>query len=325
MNTIVGHETQLRYLKRLTCTGRIPHSLLFTGPEGIGKYTTARYFAQALVCESEQKPCNVCPKCLLFTQNRLMDVIELGTGGSPVKVGQPDEPGTVRHLVSRLSERSFSGGFVVLIKGIGKINESGQNVLLKTIEEPGKGTHIIMTASSRSSVLQTIRSRSVMLDFFPLNYDQICSVLQLHPEHNSSEEAAIIASGGSVSLAEKLIEGDLILKVLDAAAELCTALQRKTFLHLNEKMFDNEFKKIPVIQVFIHLFRYMLYVTANREVRYNALLEKLYIDDITLLHSLIKLLLQTDKEQLFNINIKNSLKSAVYTLIEGNNNGIYMY
>lgn len=325
MNQITGHTTQLLHLKSLRESGRVPHSLLFTGPDGIGKYTTARYFAKSMLCTSEHPPCGTCAKCQAFEAHRLMDVIELGNGVDAVKVGKPDEPGTVRHLIARLSERSVSGGFIVIINGMERINESGQNILLKTVEEPGENTRIIMTAPSKSSVLQTIRSRSVLLDFFPLSCEQICEILDIEPESNSAEEAAIIASGGSVSLAAALMEDELILQILETAAALASSIKHRTALFFDDRAFEALAKTLPLIDVLIHLFRYMLHVVVNNQLKYNVLLEKLYIDDISSLHSLIKLLLQIKKETRFSVNIKNAVKSAAYTMQKGSNDGIYMY
>lgn len=319
MKQVIGHESQLSWLHKLLSSGRVPHSLLFTGPDGIGKYTAALHFGQSLVCEAQiaSRPCGECPRCRLFTQHRLMDVIELAGDDAAVKVGQPDEPGTVRHLVSRLTEKSVSGGYVVLIKGMERINESGQNVLLKTIEEPGEGTHIIMTAPSKSSVLQTIRSRSVQLGFFPLRSAQIQKILAINPQRHSLEEASVIASGGSVTLAKKLLADGSIEQILNLAAEMKHSIEEETGFRVENVMPEKELKELPVIPVLINCFRYITRVIIKNDIRYNRYMEKLYIDDIQTLHSLIKCLLQVQKDQRFNVNSRNALKSTVYTIIEG--------
>lgn len=47
----IGNEKVVGALRRMLEAERVPHALLFTGPRGVGKYTLARMFAQALNCE----------------------------------------------------------------------------------------------------------------------------------------------------------------------------------------------------------------------------------------------------------------------------------
>ena len=49
---IVGQPSAVAVLRRMLSTGRVPHALIFHGPQGIGKATTARAFAAALLCEA---------------------------------------------------------------------------------------------------------------------------------------------------------------------------------------------------------------------------------------------------------------------------------
>ena len=47
---IVGQNEPKRRLLRLLTADRLPHALLFTGPQGIGKCRTAEALAGALLC-----------------------------------------------------------------------------------------------------------------------------------------------------------------------------------------------------------------------------------------------------------------------------------
>ena len=48
---IRGHRPLLELLERAVAHGTLPHSLIFAGPEGVGKRLTATALAQALNCE----------------------------------------------------------------------------------------------------------------------------------------------------------------------------------------------------------------------------------------------------------------------------------
>ena len=121
MNTagIIGHERQLRVLSLLVKNKNTPHSMLFSGKSGIGKRLIARRFLAALFCTAGNPPCGSCPSCLQAGRAATHpDIIELAPDekGS-ITIGDVDrsEPGTVRWLISRLSKKSVSGKYGVLI------------------------------------------------------------------------------------------------------------------------------------------------------------------------------------------------------------------
>jgi DNA polymerase-3 subunit gamma/tau len=47
---VVGQDAITRTLRNALASGRIAHAYLFAGPRGIGKTTTARLLARALLC-----------------------------------------------------------------------------------------------------------------------------------------------------------------------------------------------------------------------------------------------------------------------------------
>ena len=76
---VVGQDAITRTLKNALASGRIAHAYLFAGPRGIGKTTTARLLARALLCtqRSGPEPCGKCPVCLEGAAGTLVDVIEI--------------------------------------------------------------------------------------------------------------------------------------------------------------------------------------------------------------------------------------------------------
>ena len=62
---IPGHEKEKTALAAAADSGRVPHAILLSGPEGIGKLALARAFAQYLHCENRSggDSCGVCPSC----------------------------------------------------------------------------------------------------------------------------------------------------------------------------------------------------------------------------------------------------------------------
>ena len=64
LDEIFGHERIVERLRRALESERLPHALLFHGPDGVGKGTLARALAGALLCErGGADACGTCHAC----------------------------------------------------------------------------------------------------------------------------------------------------------------------------------------------------------------------------------------------------------------------
>lgn len=156
---LAAAETMLR--------GGFPHAVLLVGPPSIGKTTLALDIVAALLCgdpDPAARPCRLCRACRLVAGDRHPDLHRLGPGGAGDQVKleatpQDPRPG-VRDLVADLALSSVEGGpRVALVERAHRMNEDAQNALLKTLEEPAPGVHLILCADDEDRLLPTIRSR----------------------------------------------------------------------------------------------------------------------------------------------------------------------
>ncbi|MEM7306875.1 MAG: DNA polymerase III subunit delta' [Planctomycetota bacterium] len=171
----LAHGAVLNGLWRAAAERRLPHALLFEGPSGVGKFLSARRLVLGLLCAGGPgDPCGSCGPC-----KRLLSGDWRGNHPD-VHVLDPLAEETEIIRVSRIAERdggeesaeaflglrAMEGGWrVVLIREAHRMNPAAQNALLKTLEEPGADTLLVLETHRVELLLETIRSRCVRVRF----------------------------------------------------------------------------------------------------------------------------------------------------------------
>jgi len=208
--SVVGHGPIVALLRQAVRRGRLPQSLLFAGPEGVGKRTVAVALAQAVNCPRRQDgdACGVCPTCERIAAGRHSDVTYLDKGDeASIKIDA-----LRARVLSVIGYRPFEAERrVFIVDPADDLVEQAQDALLKTLEEPPSAATIILVTAYPDTLPPTIQSRCRRLRFGPLTEADVARVLAERCGIAGAEAAELAAaSGGSVSraLAEKLGELD---------------------------------------------------------------------------------------------------------------------
>jgi DNA polymerase III subunit delta' len=219
-----GHGRVKALLSSAVERGSIPPTLLFAGPQGVGKRLVAQATAAALNCLSPVRgsggipfdACGTCRSCDRIARGMHVDVLTL----------EPDDMAVikidvVRDVLERTAFRPFEGRRrVVIIRDAHTLIETSQNALLKSLEEPPPGSVFILTTSVPGALLPTVRSRCMHLRFGRLTETELVEILTAR--HEMSERDARVAAAladGSVAQALAFQETDpLVLR--ETAAEL---------------------------------------------------------------------------------------------------------
>ena len=198
---IIGQKNQLDILRLALANNRLHHAYLFTGPEGVGKRTTALALAKALHCtEKSGDFCGRCAECARVMARNHPDVrvIERLANKKEISIQQ------IRDMEKELRYRSFSGGRkIAIIDPATLLNPASQNALLKTLEEPPPDSLLILIAASAGALLPTLRSRCLQLSFGPLPRQLIAGFL-LSEKRVKPEEAELLAALSMGSLGAAL-------------------------------------------------------------------------------------------------------------------------
>lgn len=142
---------------------RLPHAIVLHGVAGLGKQLFAQWLTQALLCEArddELRPCEHCASCKLFAAGSHPDFVLI----SPEEDKQQISVDQIRAANERLSMTSARSGYrVAIIEPAHQMTVAAANGLLKTLEEPGRRSLIILVTAQPAALLPTIRSRCQQL------------------------------------------------------------------------------------------------------------------------------------------------------------------
>lgn len=149
--------------QRLRRAGRLGHALLLSGPEGVGKRALARAMVAAALCEAEaDAACGHCPACqkLLAGVHPDLRWLERSVDDKTGKMARDIRIEAVRELIEWLSLAAHGrrSRFVV-IDPAEALNTAGHNALLKTLEEPRPGNHLLLISEQPLALPATLRSR----------------------------------------------------------------------------------------------------------------------------------------------------------------------
>jgi DNA polymerase-3 subunit delta' len=188
---LIGQSTAVELLERAIAIKKIAPAYLLVGTDGIGKSLAAKCFAEMLFINPDED--------YLTAKNRLEkgnhpDFFRVSPTylhqGKLLTVKQAEEIGIKRKTppqirieqireISRflMSPPLKSERAIVVVENAETMAESAGNALLKTLEEPGKAT-IILIAPSIDSLLPTLVSRCQCIPFYRLSDGDLKLVLQ---------------------------------------------------------------------------------------------------------------------------------------------------
>jgi DNA polymerase-3 subunit delta' len=174
LEAIRDQPRAVELLRRALAGGRVASAYAFVGPTGSGRMTTARAFAQALLCESGQA-CGTCHGCQLVARGQHPDlhVLVPTPPESNPKGARTIRIGAVRELERQASLRpALAGRRVFVLDESERMTDDAPQAFLKFLEEPPPGTSVILVLSGVRALPATVISRCQIVRFAARDTDQ---------------------------------------------------------------------------------------------------------------------------------------------------------
>ncbi|MEM1011570.1 MAG: DNA polymerase III subunit delta' [Planctomycetota bacterium] len=224
MSEVVGHQNVVERLGKALSEGRLAHGLLFAGPTGVGKRTTANWLSKRFLGDTPD------------VHRR----IDAGTHGdfhvvTRQLVRNYDKTGKSKaiqftidvvrgEIVAPANRASIEGdGKVFVVEEAETMNPAAQNALLKTLEEPYGRTLIVLLTDNPMRLLPTIRSRCQTFAFGELTKAETTEVLARHEVTAVDADAAYEVAGGSPGRALSFLRTGVVAR----RRELVDRLQQR--------------------------------------------------------------------------------------------------
>lgn len=186
---LLGNPLAKQQISVLLEEEKLPHTLLFSGPKGVGKSLFARALGEKLLRSAKTHP----PDLHLYEPE----------GKSSL---HPIE--TIRTLLDEVALPPFEApAKLFILEAAERMLPYSSNALLKTLEEPPQDTYFILLTEDPSELLPTLLSRCTHIRFFPVPQEEIVHFLQTRLSLTRDQAEAIsLRAEGSVAKALLLAE-----------------------------------------------------------------------------------------------------------------------
>lgn len=209
-NDFIGNSGAVERLRSSIAAGRLPSSIILSGPEGAGKYTLALMIAMSVECQRQPRDlwsngqslasfCGVCKNCTrIASAANLAEQVDAAVAAREdlretdkketrilvqphpdVLILPPDPPqlliklGQIRSLLQRARYLPSEAPKRIFIFTASTFMKEAANSLLKILEEPPPSVHILLLSENPNELLPTIRSRCAGFRLGALPHDEI--------------------------------------------------------------------------------------------------------------------------------------------------------
>lgn len=202
-SSLIGQPQAIELLTQAVTKNRIAPAYLFAGSDGVGRALAARCFSRLIFQATATKPQKhrdlknhpdfLWVEPTYMHQGQRLTAAETAETGLKRKAPPQIRLEQIREISQFLGRPPLEATqAVVVIEQAETMSEAPANALLKTLEEPGRAT-LILIAPSVESLLPTLVSRCQRIPFYRLEQAAIVQVLQQVGRSQVAEDPAVMA------------------------------------------------------------------------------------------------------------------------------------
>ena len=203
--SLVGHQHIREYLLERVLAESFSGSMLFSGPNCIGKRRVALELAKRELCIFHNA-CGQCSNCLMFSEPlpielpNLLRIVPEGKAGL-IRIGVIRDDDLIEGGVIQWAHRASLPSYHrwILIEDAHYLNNASANMILKILEEPPVQACFILVTHRPEAVISTIRSRCERINFKSLNNDETWAVAKNAGWGDEQRELWITLASGSLT------------------------------------------------------------------------------------------------------------------------------
>lgn len=194
--TVIGQQIAVNQLQAAATEPR--HAYLLIGPTGSGKEQAALAFAASIVTDTPEDAAHA------------MEYGHPDIWGDPW--GTPPDIETARTITAEaIRTPSRSKRRVLIVNGLDAVSDEIRATLLKTVEEPGPSTTIVLLAETAGDRMEVISSRCIRTEFLPLTAETIAAQLQTEGVNPTQAATIAEAANGNLDRARNLLNDPNVL------------------------------------------------------------------------------------------------------------------
>ena len=225
----IFHEDILNRLIKSVRDGKNAAAYIFEGQPGLHRHEAARLFAKTLVCRNPNSaPCCECPACVVAQAGTHPDIVFVEREKDKASLGVKP----IRAMITECGVKPFFNRHKVFIIDEGDLlTAEAQNAFLKIIEEPPEYAVFIIICANAELLLETVRSRSVIVTFHPVSDDVTRKYIENKHPDDPRTDFLVRYCEGIPCAADSLVDNEDFDTLRDDVLSLVPRLISKNKLH----------------------------------------------------------------------------------------------
>lgn len=228
-NHFFGNENLNNMLTNVINSNRLSHAYLFYGTNNLFKTHVALNFAMKILCtdSSNDSPCGLCSACKKVLAGSHPDLYLYNLDGE-ARIGKDSiHIETTKFIRNDAFIKPNESDYkIYVVPNIQDMSIGAVNAFLKILEEPPTHTIFLLTAISKTAILDTILSRCIHFEVFPISLQEQIEALGIIRPNLTKEEINKVAtlSNGFLGKAINLLENEQSNVICDLARSATIAL-----------------------------------------------------------------------------------------------------